>query len=972
MPGEWRAERAELAGRGGDLEQVRDLVNAAVAGRSGSLLIAGEAGVGKTSLARRACADAADEVACLWGTCLPLLSTTVPFLPLAAAARDWAHFQAGPAPALPPPDLTARGDAPVAFDGWLSELCARQPVLLVIDDLQWADQSSLDVLMYLLAGPQWRRLAVVTTIRAGETGRYDLRRWLADVRRLPRVRELRLAPLDRVATGQLLAARLGGPPHESLIDDVFARSQGNAYLATLLAAGLPANARSLPPGLPGQLREAVARTWFGLSEPARELTRLVAVAGRPQQAGVLQESAAGLLPHLDVTPALREAVLAGVLVGDQDGAYWFAHPLLAEVLEADLPPEEAQAWHAGFALSLTRRIAAAGMPDAGSAAALADHYMKAGDLPNAFGWALRGADAAEAAGGAAEALRLLRQALDLPPAAGVPEADRTAVLQRIRAVAERAGVQEAELGAIDGLLERLDPAEDPLLVADLLVRRMWLRQDTGREFAGLDDVSRSLRLARDYPDSPQYARAMAGMARAESWRGLPSARARAAEAVAIARASSSASALSCALVAKIVSWCMDSGSRPYDGDPVADGRLAQSSAAQARDFYAFVDAAVWTVNAQGIIISRDLIETVRQAREELTSLGGPHAYVAWLASLEAEGLLFLGEWQACEQRIRVAVGSPPGTGGGVSCRLVAARLAAWQGRWSEAAGHLARAEELFAEQSGFLGLSFDSVRAELAVARGDAEQAFTIALAGLQHRADLVERLLPAAARAAADQAEAFRDRGESPEPALGRLDQLRDSYPTVPADPHPGPSGRAHATAMQALYLAEQARGRRDPDAAAAWEAAVQACAAAGLAWDETYARCRAAEAFLPRRSDRAAATGHLRRAHEMATGLAAAPLLEQITSLATSAGITLTAASPAPAAGEKALALPGLTARENEILRLVVAGHTYREIARTLVISEKTVSAHISSMLRKTGTTSRTELAQKYRRLTATTPAG
>ena len=67
MPGEWRPEREELAGRDGDLEQVRDLVNDAVAGRAGGLLVTGEAGVGKTSLARRACADAAGEVACLSG-----------------------------------------------------------------------------------------------------------------------------------------------------------------------------------------------------------------------------------------------------------------------------------------------------------------------------------------------------------------------------------------------------------------------------------------------------------------------------------------------------------------------------------------------------------------------------------------------------------------------------------------------------------------------------------------------------------------------------------------------------------------------------------------------------------------------------------------------------------------------------------------------------------------------------------------
>jgi DNA-binding CsgD family transcriptional regulator len=185
-------------------------------------------------------------------------------------------------------------------------------------------------------------------------------------------------------------------------------------------------------------------------------------------------------------------------------------------------------------------------------------------------------------------------------------------------------------------------------------------------------------------------------------------------------------------------------------------------------------------------------------------------------------------------------------------------------------------------------------------------------------------------------------------------------------------PSERAHAAAMQALYLAEQARGRRAPEAVPAWAEAALACAAAGLAWDEAYARWRAAEACLPRRSDRADGTAHLRRAHAMATELGAAPLLEQIQTLATSAGIALTAASPASAAGEEALSLPGLTARENEILRLVAAGYTYREIARALVISEKTVSAHISSMLRKTSTASRTELAQKYRRLTATAPAG
>lgn len=154
MPGKARPQSGVLAGRAEDVEQVLGLVNDAVAGRSGGLLVVGEAGVGKTSLARRVCSDVGDAVVCLWGTCLPLLSTTVPFLPLTAAVRDWAHAQVAPGPPLRQAEVRAPGDASSTFDAWLSEMCARQPVLLVVDDLQWADQSSLDVLMLLLAGPQ--------------------------------------------------------------------------------------------------------------------------------------------------------------------------------------------------------------------------------------------------------------------------------------------------------------------------------------------------------------------------------------------------------------------------------------------------------------------------------------------------------------------------------------------------------------------------------------------------------------------------------------------------------------------------------------------------------------------------------------------------------------------------------------------------------------------------------------------------
>jgi DNA-binding NarL/FixJ family response regulator len=119
--------------------------------------------------------------------------------------------------------------------------------------------------------------------------------------------------------------------------------------------------------------------------------------------------------------------------------------------------------------------------------------------------------------------------------------------------------------------------------------------------------------------------------------------------------------------------------------------------------------------------------------------------------------------------------------------------------------------------------------------------------------------------------------------------------------------------------------------------------------------------------RTARDATVAALRRAHELAAELEAAPLLAEIEALGQSTRITLaTIDQHVPLEPE---APPGLTAREGEILAHIVAGLTYGEIARELVISEKTVSVHVSHLLHKTGTTNRVELAQLARRLAAQT---
>ena len=949
--------RRPLVGRAGEIEAVIGLVDGAAGGHGGALLVSGEAGVGKTALVREASERVGEVADVLWAACLPLTSLAVPFLPLTSALREWAAGRDAPVPVM----SGSAGEGPTGFDAWLDELGRQRPVLLVVDDLQWADQSSLDVLMYVIAGLAARRLAVVTTVRTGEEGD-PLRRWLADVRRFPGVTELYLGRLDRVATGEQLGGLLGRPPRQSLVDDVFARTRGNAYLTALLVRGLSPDARSLPAGLPTGLRDAATHAWRGLSAPARAMTALIAVAGHPQRADQLDGVAAATGVGEGVVPLLREAVDGAVLEVGADGTYWFVHPLLAEVLEQGQLPEERETLHAVFAAALEPR-GDANQLGVERVVDLADHHHWAGHEQEAYRWTLLAADAAGRAGGASEMLRLLRRALDLLPQvpnAGVSEID---LLRRIQTAADQAGELEEELAAVDDLLALIDRKAQPLFTVDLLIRRGRLELWTLREPTSPGDVREAVRLSAEYPDSAEHARAVAELAAEEVWGGDPAGPARADEAVRLARACGSARALARALTVKVISrvFAGDSGGQ-------AEAQEAQNAAANARDFAEFTNAAAWAANCLDNSASRDVNEQLRRSREELTVLGAPHCYIAKLSADEAFGLVLLGDWRACVGRLRVALGSTPGPRGDLVARLTAALLAVRQGRWREADAHLVRAEELSGDRGNLLFYGFNAVRAELALAIGDTERAFAAATAGADDdSANLVERLVPLAARALADQAQEFRDRSEDPWAAVARLHDLRSRYPRVVADVGPGPMYELQVRAMQAWYDAEIQRGRDEPGAATAWTAAARACADGQLAWDEAYAWWRAAEALTKDRTARDEAAAALRRAHELAVDLQAIQLLSEIEALARSARISLASVDDGPLA--EAEALPGLTRREHEVLAHIVAGRTYGEIARELVLSEKTVSVHVSHLLHKTGTANRIELAQLARRLA--TPA-
>ena len=225
---------------------------------------------------------------------------------------------------------------------------------------------------------------------------------------------------------------------------------------------------------------------------------------------------------------------------------------------------------------------------------------------------------------------------------------------------------------------------------------------------------------------------------------------------------------------------------------------------------------------------------------------------------------------------------------------------------------------------------------------------------------------MPLAARALNERIIAARDAGDESEVTHRAVEQLAAAFPRIRRNAGPDvEKWRVQNAALEALYHAELSRARAHEHELMEWLAAADACAAGRLAWEEAYARWRAAEFALGRGRDRRGGAEQLRLALQLAVRLGARPIEGELRDLARRARIPVE--EPRAAASDEPAALHGLTEREREVLDLIAVGRTYSEIARTLMISEKTVSTHVSHLLAKTGTANRVELAGLVHRLAA-----
>lgn len=400
---------------------------------------------------------------------------------------------------------------------------------------------------------------------------------------------------------------------------------------------------------------------------------------------------------------------------------------------------------------------------------------------------------------------------------------------------------------------------------------------------------------------------------------------------------------------------------------LADAEEAARLAWSADDAVLAGQAALWWVNGLTTLDRIDEATAVaRTAHRDLLSAGAPQ-WAYFLAAQGASGMLYLGQWHECRELLRTALAARCTALSGAAVRLAAARLAARTGRVPEAEQHLARALEYVAADFAGLRDSLALSGAEVFAAAGDPHRALDwlrqrigATDAGPLHNEDEV---LVAGAQAAAEVAAASRDAGDPAgvATAIAALDELAGGW----SRGSPDASNKTVRAMRRARFAAEAARCRGDDGQEVLWRQVVDACRAAGAVWDEAVASWRCAERMLAAGSPRPQVAELLRRAHRSAVELGAEPLRADVEALARRARISLRDPEPAAANSATPAVLAGLTAREQEILGFLVAGRSNGEIAKELVISEKTVSVHVSNILRKTGTSSRLEVAALADRL-------
>lgn len=1023
-----RTDGQAIVGRSTELETARGLLRRALSGSTAVLVVGGEAGVGKTRLVDAVTAEARDlgfRVAA--GSCLRMDAGAMPYAAIVAALRqltrdgdpgsiaaslgayrheiarllpEVARLASGAAPAVtasagPSPTPGTGGDAadPLArmrlfeaLGGWLDRLAAATPLLIVIEDLHWADPATLDLVRSLAVGLS-ARVLVIVTMRTDEPAPPAVHAAAAELVRDGASR-LELAPLDRATLHRLVSAALGpraAPPDDDALDRLFERSGGNPFLALeLVEAGLLEGGDTPYAGLPPSLRDILDARLATLDDATLEVLRAAALHPGPIDDEVL----AAVLdrPIGAIGGALREAREAGVLA-TAPGAPAFRHAIQRDVLIEQLGPGERRMLHGRLADAL-----AAGGRDPSRATAIALHRDAAGDDARSLVAHVEALEAAMRAFAFEAAARHAARAAELhgrvDPAAveGLPGGvsvaglpDAPTLLEAASLAALLAGDPGRSAAFARGALALVP--DDPERAASLHDRLRWALWEAGDREAAAREVELAVERLGDTPAPELRARLTAQRAAMGMDASDPApALALADEAIRAGRALGAPDIEAIALGVR--------------GRTLAMHGRVDEGLASLRAAVAIADA---LENLQGRLVGEAAIVTVLarcgRAREALAEIdtalavaeasGLGRSLGAQLAAEAARSCFSIGAWADADRLIADGLARRPAALVEAHLRIVALRLAAARGRDDEVAvleDRLAALEPVLADGEDRASLHVARAEAAIAAHRLDAVRTLVdralASVVGGAERGPSLAWLGALAVQAEVDialDARARRD-GDAERGAAGRVALIAAvaQREATAARTAWGP----RADALLAHLLAEAGRLDAPPDAReAGWERTVAAWEAIDRPYTAAYARMRVAEARLSAGTGRAAIAEPLRAAAATLRALDARPLLARVERLARLAHVVLEAGQgTATHAGQDAaadarardpLANLDLTPREREVLRLVAGGWGNARIAEHLAISTKTASVHVSNILGKLGVENRVEAAALAHRL-------
>ncbi|MBD3941772.1 AAA family ATPase [Microbacterium sp. NEAU-LLC] len=951
---------APMVGREAELQV---LLEAYAAGRAGSpraVVIRGEAGIGKTRLLEEFRAAAlrssrpGPQVVAACGQCVDLGPIGAPFTPIRrvlheiyTAVGDERFRAAAGSPAVVAtlasliPELADASLVPSSGGDYVAEaieriienLSAEVHLLIVIEDLHWADAATLALLKTLAVTLRGRHVTLICTYRSDDVGRgHPLRAVLAELDRSRVVTGVEITRLRPEDVAEHIRSLTGGAVSTDHLEAVTARSEGVPFFVEELV--------DLKDGeLPDTLRDVVLARFERLTPHAQEVVGLVAVGGVHVDDDLLNEVHDG--DPRDLREGLREAVAGSVLVSDEHG-YTFRHALIQEAVHDDLLPNDRVEAHRAYAEALQRRVDDG---DATLAAEAAVHWLAARDLIRAFDATAVAREWSNAANAPAASVKLGEQLLELW--GQVPDADERVGLSRAalsRGIAEdyfgigenERSLRSAEAGA------RFARPEERLLRAELL-RLVGARQRT----AGRDDAAaETFRAARTLLDDSGDAGERALLAKIDAILAVaePAAESEALldRAVTLAEGSGDDDALAQTLYLR--AWFVSDHGRLEAA--VEDLRRAVDVSADISTHHTAVNNLVDLLGRLGRY--DEALELGRAAFDETVLAGRERGLGAHINANVAEIDMHLGHASAGVARAQRCLSLFPANPFFQSFTLRLLALAAlYDDDPATAAGYRERAESLLSridadpdEQIGW------ALVAGVAAAREVCDGAAATGLIALAPRtAELLEgdypglsqRMLPVAAWLCRLSPEA----GDTLLPAIERLSR-RSVDGSAPA-----------ILAVTRAYL---------DDDVASWTAALAHAEAGSIPNRYVHTSRLGLAQSLIVDGQREAASDLLSLIVDEAPGQGAALIARWARELAARAGIAWEGMDAGGRGTASGSGVTALTPRELQVLALVAEGLTNPQIGERLFISPKTASVHVSAILGKIGAANRAEAAAQY----------